>query len=265
MNTLHVRFIPLEDCGLHVRAAGEGQSDSRRVDGRPIIFGVRSHNLVPWCDDRIVYEVLEPGCISHELIQRSDILLNINHSTRVTDILGRRRNGKGTLDLALRESYVEAGCELPQTNCANDTLELIKRGDISGMSFAFRDNWQDSENGVSYERTNEVVDGKVVWIRHVKQITELRDVSIVTNPAYEQTSVVTREMGDDIINRINQLDNDTEGDKVREVDEEKLREAEEIAAKEAMDKEEKKQREFAARRRERLRRHMTLTKLITNP
>ena len=31
----------------------------------------------------------------------------------------------------------------------------MKRGDITGMSFAFEDDWQDSENGVSYERTNE--------------------------------------------------------------------------------------------------------------
>lgn len=84
---LHVRFIPLEDCGLQVREPGEGQTESRRVDGRPIIFGVRSRNLTPWSDDRVVYEVLEAGCISPDLIQRSDILLNINHSTKVTDIL----------------------------------------------------------------------------------------------------------------------------------------------------------------------------------
>jgi hypothetical protein len=46
---------------------------------------------------------------------------------------------------------------------------------------------------VSYERTDEVEDGKEVWLRHVKRITGLYDVSIVTHPAYEQTSVGTRE------------------------------------------------------------------------
>lgn len=193
-----VRFIPIEDCGLVVREAGEGQAESRRVEGKPIIFGVRSVNLTPWSESREVYEVLEPGCISQDLISRSDIILNINHSNMVTDVLGRCNNGKGTLELGLRENYVEAACDLPKTNTANDTLELIKRGDITGMSFAFSDDYMDSENGVSYERTSEIHDGKEVWLRHVKRITGLYDVSIVTHPAYEQTSVGTREQGDAI-------------------------------------------------------------------
>ena len=230
----HVRFIPVEECGLHVREAADGQSESRRVEGRPIIFGVRSRNLTPWSDTRVVYEILEPGCLSPELMQRSDVLLNINHSTKVTDIMGRCRNGNGTLELTLRDLYVEMGCELPKTNCANDTLELIRRNDITGMSFAFNDDWQDSENGVSYERTNETVDGKEVWLRHVKKITELHDVAIVTNPAYEQTTVATREMGDAILQTIDKIvGDDTEGDKLREAEEAAKREAEEKAAQEA--------------------------------
>ena len=194
-----VRFIPNNLCGLHLREPQEGQEDSRTVDGEPIIFGVRSVNLTPWSSTRKVYEVLEPGCISKELLQRSDIVFNINHSNMVTDVLGRYRNtGKDTLKLELTERNVQSSCDLPKTNAANDTLELIKRGDISGMSFAFIDDWEDTENGVSYERTNEVEDGKEVWIRHVKRIVELFDVSIVTHPAYEQTSVGTREASDSI-------------------------------------------------------------------
>ena len=245
MENLHVRFIPLEDCGLHVREAGEGQAPSRRVDGRPIIFGVRSRNLTPWSSERVVYEVLEPGCIAPDLIQRSDIIFNINHSTKVTDILGRRRNGQGTLDLQLRESFVESSCDLPKTNCANDTLELIQRGDISGMSFAFRDDWEDTENGVSYERTNETIDGKVVWIRHVKRITELHDVAIVTNPAYEQTSVALREVGESILKTIDAIEHrdDNQDAQQREAEEAAKREAEEAAMREAEEKAAKEQQE----------------------
>lgn len=196
----HLRFISNVDCGLQVREI-EGE-ESRVVEGKPIVFGVRSVNLTPWSSTRKVYEILEPGCISNELLQRSDVILNINHSSKVTDVLGRCNNGNGTLELELRDMYVAAGCELPQTNAANDTLELIKRGDISGMSFAFEDDWEDTENGVSLERTNEVEDGKEVWLRHVKRITGLYDVSIVTYPAYEQTSVATREQGDSILKQI---------------------------------------------------------------
>ena len=241
-----VRFIPIEDCGLQVREAGEGQEQSRRVEGKPIIFGVRSVNLTPWSETRVVYEVLETGCISQDLISRSDIILNINHSSKVTDVLGRCKNGKGTLSLDMRENYVESGCDLPNTTTANDVLELIKRGDITGMSFAFEDDHQDTENGVSIENTGmRTADNKEIWLRHVKRITGLYDVSIVTHPAYEQTSVATREQGDEILR---QIDAQIEAQKQREIDFEKTkeqqqREAAEKAAAEAKAKEEQEAKE----------------------
>lgn len=232
-----VRFIPNNICGLHLREPQEGQEESRVVDGEPIIFGVRSVNLTPWSSTRKVYEVLEPGCITKELLQRSDVVFNINHSNKVTDVLGRYRNtDKDTLKLELNQRNVKSSCDLPKTNAANDTLELIKRGDISGMSFAFDDDYEDTENGVSFERTNEIEDGKEVWIRHVKRITGLYDVSIVTHPAYEQTSVGTREASDDIEKAIEaqikgegaQQRNDNEGQEAQQ-----KREAEEKAMQEA--------------------------------
>ena len=186
-------------CGLKVREAGEGQEQSRTVVGTPIVFGVRSHNLTPWSSYREVYEVMEPGCISDELLRESDVVLNLNHSNKVTDILGRWRNGEGTLKLQKNLRDIGCECDIAETSAGNDTLVLIKRGDITGMSFAFDDDYEDSENGVSYERMkNEDHDGKEVWVRHVKRVTALYDVSIVTHPAYEQTSVATRESSDRI-------------------------------------------------------------------
>ena len=188
-----VRFFPNDLCGLQVREDENGQQ-SREVNGRAIVFGVRSVNLTPWSSTRVVYEVLEPGCLTQELINRSDVIYNLNHNSSVLNVLGRFRNSeKDTLKLELRADGVYNSCELPQTTAANDALELIKRGDINGQSFAFEDDWEDTKNGVSYERTNETIDGKEVWIRHVKKIIGLYDVSIVTHPAYEQTSVTTRE------------------------------------------------------------------------
>jgi len=193
-----VRFVPNDLCGLQVREDENGQQ-SRVVEGRAIVFGQRSVNLTPWSSTRVVYEVLEPGCLTQELLNRSDVVYNLNHNSNVLNVMGRYRNtDKDTLKLELRADGVYNRCELPKTNAANDTLELIKRGDISGQSFAFEDDYEDTENGVSYERTNETIDGKEVWLRHVKRITGLYDVSIVTHPAYEQTSVGTRETSDAI-------------------------------------------------------------------
>lgn len=222
------RFIPTNDCGLQLREPQEGQQESREIEGRPIVFGVRSVNLTPWNPTRKVYEILEPGCISRELLAKSDVILNLNHSNKVPDVLGRFRNSdKDTLSLVLRGDGVDCRCDLPKTNNANDTLELMKRGDITGMSFAFEDDWEDSENGVSYEKTNDIEDGKEVWLRHVKKITALYDVSIVTNPAYEQTTVGLREASEAIDNAIEaQMKRECGGN-----DEDKKKAEEEEAAK----------------------------------
>jgi hypothetical protein len=227
------RFIPIETCCLCLREPQEGQTESRTIEGTPIVFGVRSVNLTPGSDIREVYEVLEPGCITNDLLQRSDVILNLNHSNMVPDVLGRCRNGKGTLSLELRENKVGCRCDLPRTNNANDALELMRRGDITGMSFAFEDDWQDSENGVSYERTGETHDGKEVWLRHVKRIIGLYDVAIVTHPAYEQTSVGTREQSDRINAAIDEQIKREAGS--QETDEE--REAREKAEREQAERE----------------------------
>ena len=242
------RFIPIETCGLQLREPQEGQTESREIEGRPIVFGVRSVNLTPWSSTRKVYEVLEPGCISRELLQKSDVVLNLNHNSDVVNVLGRYRNNpdKDTLTLELRGDGIDCRCDLPKTNNANDTLELIRRGDITGMSFAFADDYEDTENGVSYERTNDVEDGKEVWLRHVKKITGLYDVSIVTHPAYEQTSVGTREASEAIDKAIEEQ---LKREQPQETEEEKKareqREAEEKAAaeKKAQEEREAKERE----------------------
>lgn len=237
------RFIPIETCGLKVREPQEGQAESRTIEGTPIVFGVRSVNLTPWSETREVYEVLEPGCITNELLQRSDVILNLNHSNMVTDVLGRCRNGKGTLSLELRTMNISCACDIAKTANADAALELMKRGDITGMSFAFEDDWQDTENGVSYERTGETHDGKEVWLRHVKRITGLYDVAIVTHPAYEQTSVGTREASDRIDAAIDeQLKRECGGEKPKE-NECGGETEEEKAARKAAEKAEQEERE----------------------
>jgi phage head maturation protease len=66
-------------------------------------------------------------------------------------------------------------------------------------------------------------------LRHVKKITGLYDVSIVTYPAYEQTSIGTREQGDKILERIEAQIKASENPKGKTKEEE--RELEEQAEK----------------------------------
>ena len=230
------RFIPIEECNLQVREDANGQP-SRTVVGHPIVYGVRSVNLTPWSDTRVVFEILEPGCITQDVFDRSDVIYNNNHSTRIEDMIGRCYKGKGTLSIKPGERNVEISCDYPNTTVGNDTLEQIRLGNVFGMSFAFRDDWEDTENGVSYERTNETIDGKEVWLRHVKRIVELYDVANVTHPAYEQTDVATREQSEAI-------DKAIEEQLKRECgDDEAKKKAEEEAAKRAAEEEAKKKAE----------------------
>ena len=245
-----IRFVPIEACNLQVREPQEGEQESRTIVGMPVLYNVRSVNLTPWSEDREVYEVLEAGFITPELLQRSDVVLNLNHSTKVTDILGRYRNSeRDTLSLDLLAQGMACRCDMPHTNNANDTLELMRRGDITGMSFAFSDNPHDKAS-VTYEQTNErSADGKEIWLRHVRKATGLYDVAIVTHPAYEQTSVVTREFTDEIMR---QIDEQIEAHK-RECgggdDDEAKRAAEEEAKKKA-EEEEAAKREAEAKAKE---------------
>ena len=66
-----------------------------------------------------------------------------------------------------------------------------------------------------------------MWLRHVKKVTALYDVSIVTHPAYEQTSVATREQSDAIDKAIEaQLQREhQETDEEKKAREDKEREA----------------------------------------
>lgn len=248
-----IRFVPIEACNLQVREPQEGEQESRTIVGMPVVYGQRSVNLTPWSEDREVYEVLEAGFITPELLHRSDVVLNLNHSNKVTDILGRYRNSeRDTLSLDLLAAGMACRCDMPHTNNANDTLELMRRGDITGMSFAFSDNPHDKAS-VTYEQTNErSADGKEIWLRHVRKATGLYDVAIVTHPAYEQTSVVTREFADEIMR---QIDEQIEAHK-RECgggsddDEAKKKAEEEEAAKRAAEEEAKKKAEEEAKAKE---------------
>ena len=186
------RQIDLHVSGLHVREAGNGEK-SRTIEGHAVVFGVRSVNLTPWSDYREVYEVIEPGSITLDLLNRSDVVLTAFHDR--TAILGRWRQGKGTLSLELDQRGLMIRCTLAETSRADELLSAIERGDISGMSFSFRANEEDSENGVSYERlVLEDHDNKQVWLRHVKRIDALYDVTIAGHPAYPQTDVAQREI-----------------------------------------------------------------------
>ena len=196
------RQIELQASELHVREAGDGKK-GRTVEGYAMLFGVRSLNLTPWSSERVVYEIMEPGCITPDLLSRSDVVLTAFHNNQL--ILGRWRKGNGTLSLEIDQRGLKIRCTLAETATADELLSAIERGDISGMSFAYTADEEDTENGVSYERMEEKTeDGKDVWVRHVKRVSGLYDVTIAGHPAYPQTDIAQREAGEGILKKIDE-------------------------------------------------------------
>src|SRR3546814_1026934 len=85
----------------------------------------------------------------------------------------------GTLRLKEDDKGLAVEIDLPDTSDGRDVATLIQRGDVSGMSFGFR---------VTHDEWDETVDPPVRTVHAV----ELREVSVVSEPAYEGTSIALR-------------------------------------------------------------------------
>lgn len=176
--------------GLRIREATDG-AESRTIEGYALKFGVRSRLLCDWWNN--YYEVLEPGCVTREMLDKQDIKLTMFHDRQL--VLARSNKGNGTLSYEVDKVGVKFWAEMPHTVDGGKALELVSRGDIAGCSFIYSTDEGDSENAVSYERLDEKGDdGEDILLRHVKRIDNVYDFTITTDPAYEQTDVSKREV-----------------------------------------------------------------------
>ena len=151
------------------------EEDSRRLEGRAIVFDSYSNNLG-------FYEKINRSAVTQELINNSDIIFTFNHDPN--QLLARYRNGGGSLDVELREDGVYFSFDIPNTTLGNDIYELIKRGDISNCSFCF--SVADEKDSQKWEKR----DGKMY--REIMKIGGLYDLSAVTYPAYSDTDINAR-------------------------------------------------------------------------
>jgi HK97 family phage prohead protease len=109
-----------------------------------------------------------------------DTCILFNHDPNY--ILGRTSSGTLRLNADSRGLHYE--CDLPNTSAARDLRESIRRGDVSGSSFAFTlqagdDEWSEEED----ENRSRI------FVRTIKNFSSLLDVSPVTYPAYQGTAV----------------------------------------------------------------------------
>jgi HK97 family phage prohead protease len=119
-------------------------------------------------------ERIAPGAFARSLKSRNDIKLLWNHDTGV--VLGSTR--AGTLRLMEDSFGLKAVASLPDTQAGRDAAVLLKRGDVSAMSFGFTV----PQGGDSWDKTGNV--------RTLNRVS-LHEVSLVAFPAYSSTTGTT--------------------------------------------------------------------------
>ena len=146
-------------------------------DGSPVLEGffVRYgdvYTVAPGATESIA-----PGAFTDSIHGDVRALYNHNHDI----VLGR--TSAGTLALEDRAEGLWGTIKInPKDTAAMDAYERIKRGDITGCSFGFE---------IEKESTEVRDDGSVHWT--IEKVNPLWEVSPVSWPAYEATSIHARE------------------------------------------------------------------------
>lgn len=197
---------------LRIREREDG-GESRTITGYAILFAVPSEPLYAY-DDEEAREVIAPGAVTKELLDGCDIKMTMFHDRQL--ILARSKNGTGTLSYTVDDKGVAFEFEAPNTVDGDKALELVRRGDIAGCSFAFSTHYYDS---AYVSRDVQRVDGKTVITYTVKVITGIYDFTLAADPAYPDTNCEAeiRELIEELRKPEEQETNDNVREQVREM------------------------------------------------
>lgn len=167
---------------LSVRAKGDGET-SRTIEGTAIVFGKRSDPLYE--DDlTIIREVIAPEAVTRDFLDRQEILCTLYHNN--DKLLARSSKGKGTLKYTVDSKGVHFEFEAPDTVDGQTALDLVRRGDIGGCSFAF------TMDAGGYTRTETKENGKRLLLLTVNKIRSITDFTLTPLPYYADTEVGVR-------------------------------------------------------------------------
>lgn len=161
-DTLQKRFILSK---LETR----NESEEMFIEGYFVVFNKETRLF------QGAYEKIAPSALDKTL--GNDIRALINHETR--SVLGR--NKANTLELKIDSHGLWGRIRInPKDSEAVNLYERVKRGDVDQCSFGFN---------ILSEKNDMREDGSVLWT--IEEV-DLHEVSVVTFPQYEDTSVQAR-------------------------------------------------------------------------
>lgn len=163
-----------------VRRAFDAAFETRDEDGGGIITGrpvvLESRTDLGFCDEVIDARALQNTDLS-------DVRLCLNHDTSYVYARSRNNNGNSTMRIntdAMGLTF-EAALDVENSPKAQDYYAAIKRGDMDKMSFMFTIDGYEWENLESDHPT-----------RRITSIGRIFEISAVTFPAYQSTSIEAR-------------------------------------------------------------------------
>lgn len=160
------------------------------IEGRAIVYDTPTN--LGWYT-----EIIDKGALDSTDVK--DVRLLINHNTDMIPLARSRNNtDNSTMQFTVDDEgmLIRANLDTENNVEAKSLYSAIERGDISGMSFMFtvdEDSWEDEEAEHP--------------IRHITSLRRIFEVSAVTFPAYEETTLEARGLSDALENAKESLEN----------------------------------------------------------
>lgn len=166
--------VELRTFNFEVRAQ-QDDTHGNMLTGRPIVYDERTD--LGWYD-----EIIEQGALDDADLK--DVRFLVNHNTDMIPLARSRNNNENsTMQMSIDEKGMEIRVDLDTENNAEakSLYSAVERGDLDGMSFMFTvdgDKWDDIESDHP--------------TRTITKLGKVLEVSAVTFPAYEATSISAR-------------------------------------------------------------------------
>ena len=174
------RFFHMRD--VEWRDSGNGQEEYT-FTGYPVLFNTWSELL--WTPRGSFRERFLAGSFQDVLATQPDVRLLKNHNKDL--VLARTKSG--TLEITEEEEALRNWARIAKTSYATDLKISMDRGDIDQMSVAFELDYDLGAEDLWYE------DKKSGEVRHdILKVSDVFDQSIVTFPAYAETSAIMRDL-----------------------------------------------------------------------
>lgn len=167
---------PLESRSIICEVRADESEKGNIITGRPVVYDSMTDL---GCFD----EIIEKGALDDTDL--TDVRFLVNHDTsRIPLARSRRNNGNSTMKLDVDDKGLTVDVTLDTENNeqAKALYSAIQRGDITGMSFMFSVDDEEWENIESEHPT-----------RRIKKIGTIVEVSAVSFPAYDATSIQARD------------------------------------------------------------------------